>query len=277
MCATLLETSIFFMNSKESKYLDQGKKTILLYSFLTLFTLLSTPSIITGQQLAEESTDSIQIEWLDAVKKSKNLEPFYIENSGILLNNTVYIGLEEINKQLLDLKRNAGQLSNYKKLEVHQLRDNQKFELGVYSTESGNIFTTIIGWKLGTKWAKEFEVIYKNGKDFTLEEESIIDGRGKWEELANQHRPDLIVDEVFSDNGKYFHRGTQYKNIEIIKAYSYMNNDSYKITLEALKVLQVNNKVIFEIGIYRAGGEGLYTLIWVKENEEWNLLLDFNF
>ena len=56
-----------------------------------------------------------------------------------------------------------------------------------------------------------------------------------------------------------------------------MSNDSYKITLEALKVLQVNNKVIFEIGIYRAGGEGLYTLIWVKENEEWNLLLDFNF
>ena len=56
-----------------------------------------------------------------------------------------------------------------------------------------------------------------------------------------------------------------------------MSNESYKIKLEALKVLQVNNKIVFDIGTFTSGGKGLYTLIWKKEDDDWKLLLDFNF
>lgn len=245
---------------------------------LTIFLITGLiPFITVGQELKKGSIDNIQIEWLVALNNSVSLESFYIDNSGILLDNTMYIGLEEISKQLRYLVKNAGMFNSYKKLDSHQLQDNEIFILGEYRTSNGFVLSSIIGWKKGDRWTKEFEVIYKNVDDFTLEIDSIIHGRKKWEQLANRHRPDLIVDEVFSKNGKYFHRGTLYKNREIIKAYSYMSNDSYMITLEPLKVQQVNSNVIYEIGVYRAGGKGLYTLIWVKEIDTWKLLLDFNF
>lgn len=160
---------------------------------------------------------------------------------------------------------------------MYQLRDNQKFVLGEYKTKSGNVYSTIIGWKNRDKWTKEFEVIYNNNDYLILEIDSVNKARNNWEKLSNQHRPDLIVDEIFSDNGKYFNRGIQYSDRELIEAYSYMNNESHKIKLEPLKVLQINSDIVFDIGTFEVGGKGLYTLIWKKEVDTWKLLLDFNF
>ncbi|TPN89207.1 nuclear transport factor 2 family protein [Aquimarina algicola] len=245
--------------------------------FLIFLLITSISNNTIGQQLENESSEKIQRSWLESLKSSKNLESFYSENSGIMINDELFIGLEDINKQLLTLIKNVGQLNIYKSLEVYQLRENQKFVLGTYETLNGKTLSTIIGWKNKGKWTKEFEVIYINTDYSNLEVNLVNQARESWEKYSNQHRPDLIVDKVFSKNGKYFNRGTLYKGKEIIDAYSYMNNESYKIKLESSKVLQISNNIIYDIGTFEVGGKGLYTLIWKKEADTWKLLLDFNF
>ena len=239
--------------------------------------MTTVPAVVVGQQVDQESTETIQVDWIEALNNSNSLKSFYLESSGLMLANTLFIGIEGISNQLMTFTSNIGKISSYRTLEEHQLRDNQKFVLGEYITDGEKVFSTIIGWKWGDRWTKEFEVISKNHDDFTPEIDSVNLAREKWQQFANQHRPDLIVEEVFSESGKYFNRGNQSVGKEIVKAYSYMDNESYNIALEPLKVLQINWKIIFEIGIFRAGGEGLYTLIWGKEDDAWKLLLDFNF
>ena len=252
------------------------KNNFCIIYLLVLLTIVM-PIRAIGQQFEKESIENIQEEWLYALNNGAPLNPFYTENSGLMLNDTLIIGAEEIVTQLLFLKKKVETFESYKIIEEHRLRDNQKFAFGEYITTGGGVFRSIIGWKKGGKWTKEFEVIYIHNKDFTLEVDSINQTRENWEEFANQHRPDLIVTNVFSNNGKYFNRGNLYKDKQIITAYSYMGNDSYSIKLEPLLVSQLNSKVIFEIGIFKAGGQGLYTLIWLKELDNWKLLLDFNF
>ena len=245
--------------------------------FIIFLLTISISNNTICQQLKSESTEKVQAAWLEALGNSKSLEPFYSESSGIMLNDELFMSLEEINNQLLALIKNVGQFNSYKTLEVYQLRDNQKFVLGVYETASGKVLSTITGWKNKNKWTKEFEVIYDNTDYSNLGTNLVYQAREDWKKYSNQHRPDLIVDEVFSEDGKYFNRGTLYKGREIIDAYSYMNNESYKIKLESLKVLQINGDIIYDIGTFEVGGKGLYTLIWKKEFDTWKLLLDFNF
>jgi hypothetical protein len=251
------------------------KNNFYIICLLVLFTIVMPISAV-GQQIEKEPIESIQEEWLYALNNGAPLNPFYTRNSGLMLHDTLFIGVEEIVTQLQGLKKKASTFEKYKIIEEHQLRDNQKFAFGEYITTGGGVFRSIIGWKKGGKWTKEFEVIYMHNKDFTLEVDSINQARENWEEFANQHRPDLIVANVFSDNGKYFNRGNLYKDKQIITAYSYMSNDRYSIKLEPMTVSQINSSVIFEIGIFKAGGQG-YTLIWLKELDSWKLLLDFNF
>ncbi|WP_422857773.1 hypothetical protein ACOKFD_09830 [Flagellimonas sp. S174] len=245
--------------------------------FLIFLLITFVPNDIIGQQLKNESSEKVQMSWLKSLKSSKSLASFYSESSGIMLNDELYIGLEEINKQLLILIKNVGQLNNYTPFEVYQLRENEKFVLGTYDTSNGITLSTIIGWKNKGKWTKEFEVIYLNAEYSNLGASLVNQARESWEKYSNLHRPDLIVNEVFSKNGKYFNRGTLFKGKEITDAYSYMNNESYKIKLESSKVLQISNDIIYDIGTFEVGGKGLYTLIWKKELDTWKLLLDFNF
>ena len=245
------------------------------YLFI-LFTINTTAPVI-GHQIEGNSTHAVQAEWLEGLNNSSSLESFYSENSGIMINDELFIGIEAISKQLQDLINNIGQFNNYKPLEEHQLRNHQKFVLGEYKTINGDIYTAITAWSYKDQWTKDFEVFYKNS-GYTYDGiDSVNQAREQWEKHSNAHRPELIVETVFSKNGKYLFRGSQYKNEKIIEAYSYMSNESYKIKLESLKTLQVNSEIIYDVGTFDTGGKGLYTLIWKKELGEWKLLLDFNF
>jgi hypothetical protein len=101
--------------------------------------------------------------------------------------------------------------------------------------------------------------------------------RSSWELFSNQHRPDLIVKNVFASSGRYFYQGTEFKGTDIAEAYGYMKEVTYAIDLTPLKVVQVNDQLIYEIGVYETNGKGLYFLLWTKEKLEWKLMLDFNF
>ncbi|MEM6892415.1 MAG: hypothetical protein AAF554_01915 [Bacteroidota bacterium] len=243
---------------------------------LFLVLLLCSNAAI-GQQEQSESTEKIQTAWLEALKDSEGLEAFYTAQSGIMLNDELHIGAEEIKKQLLAFTEKVGQFKQYTPLETHQLRDNEKFVAGTYETTKGNTLSSITGWKNQGKWKKVFEVVYEKTACDDLGENAVNQGRELWEKHSNTHRPDLIVKEVFSKNGKYFNRGILYKGLEISNAYSYMNDESYNIKLESLYLSQINCDIIYDIGTFEVGGKGLYTLIWQKETDDWKLLLDFNF
>lgn len=242
---------------------------------VTSIFLLTTVGVSQAMaQTSNKSTSEVQEDWLKALQGSESLMSFYSQNSGILIGDSLYVGWDKIEGQIQKIY--TWQFENYTSEETFQLREGQKFEIGFYQTRDGKTYSTIIGWRKGTEWKKELEVLYE--KAFSGTQKDVVEKeRGIWQHHSNQHRPDLIVEELASRNGKYFNRGKEYHRDEIASAYSYMNNSSYSIKLTALKVVQVDDSTIFDIGTFDVGGKGLYTLIWKKEDGEWKLLLDFNF
>jgi len=246
-------------------------------TYVLLFLLISAPSHLIGQPPNSEITEKVQNDWLAALNNRMSLDSFYSEKSGILINDQLFIGTAVIHKQLQALIKNVQHFHSYNLIEKYQLRAHQKFALGAYRTSSGAIYSSIIAWSYKDRWTKDFEVFYINSASPDSGIEAVHRARAQWEHYSNQHRPDLIVDAVFSKNGKYFYQGKEFQNHHIIDAYSYMSNESYKIKLESLNTSQINNDIIYDIGTFDAGGRGLYTLIWKKELDDWKLLLDFNF
>ncbi len=276
------EEAVLLTRSMVLKIIKMKSKSIL--TAKTLFSALGVLyffGLLMPLKLAGQETDStltkINSEWVKSFNDSKNLKSYYSENSGLLLNDTLYVGITAIEQQLKGLKKHIPNLDSYEVLNVYQLYDGSKFVLGNYKVQGKVQYSTIIGWRKEVTWIKEFEVIYKWNKEAKSETQGITIQREMWEKFSNRHRPDLITTQVFSHDGKYFNRGRRYLGKEITAAYSYMNNESYRIRLEPLNVLQVNNTIAFEIGTFHTRGKGLYTLIWRKEAEAWKLLLDFNF
>lgn len=224
---------------------------------------------------AQKTTEALQSEWLKAVNGGSALNDFYNNNSGILLSGK-FVLASELSESLQRFISANGNINGYELLETHQLRNGQKLVLGKYSTATNKIFYSVIGWKQLGEWTKEFEVIYEH-EDVNKGEDVAAAGRKVWENYANEHRPDLIIKNLSAENGMYFNRGQLYKGHEIIEAYGYMNNENYHITLESLSGTRVNEEVFFDIGTFQVGGKGLYLLIWTKENDDWKILLDFNF
>lgn len=246
----------------------------LLFIFLTVFSITE----VFSQPEDGESSEQVQKEWLEALSDAKKLASFYSEYTGLLFNDVLYTQPESIVQKLEQLNEKNGVLKEYNLLETFQLRDAQKFEFGKYTSEKNEIYYSIIGWKKrGRKWTKEFETIYENIPQPNPKDDLVQEGRGNWVKYSNEHRPDLIAEKVFSTEGYYFNRGKKYDADEIAQAYNYMNNENYKIELEAMKVFKVNESIILEVGTFHVGGKGLYTLIWKKEKDDWKLLLDFNF
>lgn len=249
-------------------------------SALTIIVLCSAAFNI-NNVFAQEPTlspsDSIQLSWVEALNSNHQmLKQFYSANSGLMYKDTLYTEIDQILESLTALSIGMGAVS-YETIETFQLRKTQKFEFGRYITIDGSAHYTIIGWRDDGRWNKEFEVIYP-AKFNIKDETTLVDfPRDQWQKYSNEHRPDLIVEKVFSDNSNYFNRGMHSRGMEIADAYSYMKADSYSIRLEPVAVHQINEHAIFEIGIFHVGGRGLYTLIWKKEGEEWKLLMDFNF
>lgn len=242
----------------------------LLLGFSLLFMVLS----LNAQNTI--SSDQIQTAWLKAFNNGEELSAFYDDQSGILLKNKLFAGQQKITSQF-KLWREAikGDLI-YEKVETFQLRDQQKFEIGKYSSKK-HTYYTVIGWRKGETWNKAFETIYKNKKVKKDELAEVDNGRQAWEDASNAHDLNKLVGEVCMPNGYYFNRGRTFVGEEIKEAYSYMNNPNWKIKLTNLTQIQVNKYTVFDIGKFNSGGEGLYVLIWRKEKDNWKVLLDFNF
>jgi hypothetical protein len=222
-------------------------------------------------------TMSLQSKWIAAQKDKKQDTFLYNDASGLFANDSLFIGPISINKALYKIYKDMGALVQYDTLASYQLNEGQAFVLGVYTTAKGLKTPSIIGWRKEDAWTKAFEVIEAKSIKSPVDMSEINLLRSSWELYSNQHRPELIVQNVFAANGRYFYNGIENKGQQIADAYGYMKNETYAIDLSPKKVYQVTDTLVYEIGIYKTYGQGLYFLLWTKEEGAWKLLLDFNF
>jgi len=232
-------------------------------------------NLLSAQEFDDDATKPAQSRWMEAMQNAKSLDAFYIDSSGLLLNDELTIGAAAVQAKLKQAFPNG--FSEYVEKEAHQLRHNRRFVYGSYTAADGKEYKSIIGWHKRSGWMKEFEVIYPEGSTSSDAKNQANALRALWVELANQHDPAKIGTDVFSQKGKYFNRGMSFSSDQIGQAYSYMSNESFSISLETHLIAPINENITYEIGTFDSGGRGLYVLIWVKEATGWKLLLDFNF
>ncbi|MEM9391394.1 MAG: hypothetical protein AAGA02_13025 [Bacteroidota bacterium] len=244
--------------------------------YKSLFTLILITFIYDAVAQSRETQD-LQKDWISSFNQSGDLQSFYREASGILQESKLITGSDNIGKKWLEFRGRQGTITEYKRLETIQLRETSKFELGEYLMEKGSRYYTIIGWRNNNGWYKEIEVTHIAVDPGADETDEIKLLRDSWQKLANDHRPDLIGKELYTDGGYYFNRGRVYSNRDIADVYSYMNPESFRIALEGLSTTIVNEEIAYDIGSFQTNGKGLYILIWIKKENKWKLLLDFNF
>ncbi|NNK10759.1 MAG: hypothetical protein HKP08_05385 [Flavobacteriaceae bacterium] len=234
-------------------------------------------SVVCAQdEKAKSETYQVQKRWVEMLQKQPGSAMPYTQSSGLVLNDALHIGTDAIKAALKELNSND-RLVRYDSVAYFQLYPGQMFVHGVYTTEKGQIFHSVIGWKQDDTWNKAFEALAPKSKISEDSKTEIGLLRSSWELYSNQHRPDLIARNVFAENGRYFYKGKEYIGAQITEAYGYMKNESYSIDLTPKKIIQVNNQLVYEVGIYDTGGQGLYFLLWSKVGNDWKLLLDFNF
>ncbi|MEZ2415312.1 hypothetical protein ACA086_10130 [Muriicola sp. E247] len=227
-------------------------------------------------QNSRTATYKLQQTWLKTLQKQPGSELPYTEISGLIVNETLHIGKPSIKAAWNELT-GSDQIIKYDTLAYFQLYPGQLFVHGIYTTDKGTAFHSIIGWKKSESWVKVFEAIAPKSGVTENSKTEIGLLRSSWELYSNQHRPELIAKNVFAGEGRYFYKGVEYVGMQIADAYGYMKNDSYSIDLTPQKIIQVNNQIVYEVGMYDTGGQGLYFLLWFKKGEEWKLWLDFNF
>lgn len=231
-----------------------------------------------GLQLHAQSdgTVGLQRAWVLAYNAEEDLQKFYGDQSGILLNDDLSTKAKPVAEALQNLRKTTGTFEDYTTLTTHQLYRKQKIEVGEYVSSDGTKYNTLIAWSFDTEWKKEFETIYP-AANTDVSDEDIQKLTQSWEALSNAHRPDKIVSDLYVDQGLYFNQGKVYRGDEVADVYSYMTSEKWKIKLEALSTMECASGHLLNVGTYNSGGKGLYILIWKKVDEEWKLLLDFNY
>lgn len=243
---------------------------------ILIYLILITQSGFSHDNVQVVSSDNVQQQWVNKFNSNKEIKNIYLEKGGVFLDGKLYKGRTLIEKKIEDFKKIIGQNISYEKVKIFQLRDNQKFELGKYKGKE-KTFYTVIGWKNNGVWEKELEVIYEYVSATQTELENVNNARNQWEELSNAHTPEVLVDNLFANSGYYFNGSRVFQGDEIKGAYSYMLGENWEIVLETLKSVQLSEDIVFDVGTFKSNGKGLYFLLWHKNAEKWELLLDFNF
>ncbi|MEO0341433.1 MAG: nuclear transport factor 2 family protein [Bacteroidota bacterium] len=229
---------------------------------------------------AQEAPEQQQKAWLKTLNKGNDLIDFYPYNCGLLWKDSLYIDRAVIDQKYQAWKKAAKKKIKYTQLGVYEIRPNQKFILGKYTSGKSKSYLSAIGWSLKDDfWQKELEVLYEMDENTAnnLDHAGISKALQQWEDFSNAHQPDRIAEQLCLPNGYYFNNGRKYVGPEIKEIYSYMNNPKWKIKLASDKVAFVDESLAYDIGTYQSTGKGQYILIWKKVDGEWRILLDFNF
>lgn len=255
----------------------QAVRKIGALSYFLVFSVFFTyQSAVAQTKAVKKQTFELQKKWLSELNSNQKITPPYTGFSGLMYKDSLLLGQDAIEGMWKRLN-GEDRITKYDTITFFQLYEDQMLVHGVYTTAGGTKIPSVIAWKYDKSWYKALEAIAPKSDRIPDHKTEIGLLRSSWELYANQHRPDLIVKNVFSSRGKYFYRGKVHKGMEIAEAYGYMRDKSYGIDLTPRKIIPFNEQLICEIGIYNAGGKGLYVLLWAWEGDDWKLLLDFNF
>ena len=198
----------------------------------------------------------------------------------LLLEDEIFQGRETVHQKLSEWQSTGSMPRAYQTEGVVRHDSLHYFTYGYYAGK-GQKFRTVIAWEIiKGKAYKEIEIIYpmeNNAPENILR--TIDQRRADWVRLSNAHDHEALVKDLYAADGYYFNQKKLAKGTQAIsERYQYMSTPKWQISLKGLKVIPVNEQVVFEIGEYRSGGVGHYIITWqLQDDGRWQVLLDFNF
>ena len=247
--------------------------------FFFLILCLNLCACKTGQ-IFKEPIPAQNMKWLLALDGGLNMHSFYTQKSGLILDNRIHLGQEAINGALQLFRNKTKGLRYFGPIEMVEHDSLRFFDVGYYKDKRKQNYMYLIAWnKTEEVWKKEMEYIHPFDDDSKLKEAEINSAREKWERLSNAHDHRALIEQSYTADAIYFNNGKADVGTEaIIARYAYMSNPGWQIDLTPIKVLAVQEDMVYEIGEYRSNGVGHYVIVWVRdESGNWKASFDFNF
>ena len=206
----------------------------------------------------------------------------YVKDAGQFYQNNFTQDIEAIVKTNKKLKEEA---LKFKKFNVSNNAfdsDGNYIEMSFTRSKNKNSPTYIYvnAWrKVDDNYQKELEIVDVMKGTENNEYDKIDTQRIKWQLLSNQHKVADLLNITYEDEAIYFNNATAiYGTTRMASTFDYMKDDYWRIELNPVQLIQVNETTAIEIGKYVSRGEGLYAFVWKKQADGyWKISLDFNF
>ena len=208
--------------------------------------------------------------WISAFNTSSDsITELYSEKSGLLFNNEFVFERERIAWVLKNRDNHKWSIRTVYEKKIFKHNEKKYIELGLFETDNKeNLFLAYItAWQYDSdKWFRDLDVLIPKIKnDDNLSE--LDNPRTKWVEHANAHDPEKLINSVYTENAVYLSNGKPELGREnIIRRYSYMSKEDFKIDLEKKHQLMVQPGLVFETGLYIIPQyTGYYIIVWEKQ------------
>ncbi len=251
------------------------KKALLLFFLLAGTTAQAQPDL-----------QSIQQEWVDAIKMGDSTSGFYWADRSLIYSK-IKTGDAESLMQIFK-KEEIQNLQRYIPLQTFQHDKFRYLTVGKLITSADSLLL-LTGWReVEGSWLKEIDVVLSIESSSTKidneTEQLLSDERRKWVNLANEHDPEAHIKVSYTEDATYFGNGQKSEGRqEIAERYFYMENPNYQVDLEKKRLWRISENNVLEVGRYFTGSErrgngGLYVILWEEQKSgEWQIELDFNF
>ena len=151
------------------------------------------------------------------------------------------------------------------------------YEIGEFRSGQNNY--SYVQILLSKSQEKEVELEFYAHKLDASPELVVIDRRREeWVQLCNAHNAAALINELYAVNTMYYnHKPLVVGRPGLIRDYQYMNRESYSLNLIPLKTVQVNDRIVLEIGQCSGSYKGKYMIVWKKSDSgKWEVFLDSN-
>ncbi len=206
---------------------------------------------------------------------SNDIDTYYHSRLVSVSENGVAEGRDASKNKMLDPES----LKNFKthyKVAVNQVLE---YGIGSIEKEKGHKVSQMIIWMIENGQKKRIlEIMYNNTTDEEVPVE-IENARKKWVKLCNEHKPEKLVSELYTEDALYYNRGRLLKGqAALSQEYGYMQNPAYNLQLTPKHVELVSEDTAFEIGRCSGSYPLPYMLVWKKQEDgQWKVYLDSNY
>jgi len=251
-----------------------------LITFIILFFLSCNSNVEkTAEQDSLQTTISDNDSWSNQFNSNKDfLTNLYFEKA-IKINTNGEV-LEGQNAIIEDWKKTNWKIKNTTELKRVSTHKNTpyEYEIGEFKNSNNEIFKHLIIWNTKEKTkTRQLEFIAKTEK-YTSNKNEIDQRRKEWMSICNSHDAKKLVHELYAENAIYYnHKPVVIGRDAITKEYSYMNKETYQLTLTPIHLEGVTENLAFEIGQCSGGYGGKYMIVWQKDKTgKWYVLMDSN-